>query len=141
MNRVIAILLSAALFAASAAAGAGGVTVTDPWIREAPPGVTTLAGYLRISNASAAPVTLDAVTSADFGAIEIHVTEMHDGVMHMGRARGLEIGAGASRALEPGGAHLMLMDRKRPLRAGDAVTLRLRFSDGEEIDAHAPVRK
>jgi copper(I)-binding protein len=66
---------------------------------------------------------------------------MREGMMHMHKELAIRIEAGASVALEPGAAHLMLLDGKRALKAGDVVTLRLRFSDGEEIEIDAPVRK
>jgi copper(I)-binding protein len=125
----------------SASVGAGGISVTGAWIREAPPHTNALAGYLDISNASGTAVTLDSVSSADFGAIEIHRSEMHEGMMHMRKESRLEIDAGSGLTLEPGGAHLMLLDGRRALRAGDVVVLRLHFSDGEDIEVDAPVRK
>jgi protein SCO1/2 len=42
--------------------------------------------------------------------------------------------------LEPGGAHLMLIDLKRDLRAGDAVELDLTFHDGSTRKVTAQVR-
>jgi copper(I)-binding protein len=141
MYKSIGIVLSGLLAIASAGVRAGDIGVADAWIREAPPHAAALAGYLSLSNASAVPVTLDSISSADFGSIEIHRSEMHEGMMHMRKESGLRIEAGSSLALEPGGVHLMLLDGRRALRAGDVVVLRLRFSDGEDIAIDAPVRR
>jgi copper(I)-binding protein len=141
MHKPIAILLSGLLAIVSASLRAGGISVTGAWIREAPPHAAALAGYLSISNASGSAVMLDSVSSADFGAIEIHRSEMHEGMMHMHKETDIRIDAGASLVLEPGAAHLMLLDGKRALKVGDVVTLRLHFSDGEDIEVDAPVRK
>src|SRR5690625_7933042 len=48
----------------------------------------------------------------------------------------LIIPAGESVALEPGGAHLMLMDVKEPVMAGDEVTVSVELADGstEDVD-------
>lgn len=40
---------------------------------------------------------------------------------------GLTIAAGKSVSLSPGGYHLMMMDLKKPLRAGDKVPVTLNF--------------
>jgi periplasmic copper chaperone A len=58
--------------------------------------------------------------------------------------QGLELPAGQAVELKPGGYHVMLMDLKRPLKAGDtvAVTLVVVGADKkrETIEVQAPVR-
>lgn len=134
-------LLFGLITLASSQIYASDITIGDPWIQEAPPTSKTLAGYLVISNKSAAPVLLESAVSEDFGSVEIHSTEMHDGMVHMNMQHDLKIDAGASFTLKPGGYHLMLINRKRSLRAGDKVMLELHFSNGEVIDINAEVRK
>ena len=53
----------------------------------------------------------------------------------------LQVPAGEEVALKPGGAHLMLMELRRPLRDGDEVELLLRFDNGTERLIQVPVRK
>lgn len=120
---------------------AGGITVTDSWIREAPPGAKATAAYMTISNASSQTVQLDSAASADFEMIEMHRTEMHDGMAHMKKQTGIRIEAGKSVQLKPGDFHLMLMRPRRSLKAGDQCGLQLRFDNGESIAVQAIVRK
>ena len=77
-------------------------------------------------------------SSVDAGINEIHETV--DGQMRE-MEEPLIIPAGESVALEPGGAHLMLMDVKEPVMAGDEVTVTVELADGstEEFD-DIPVR-
>lgn len=120
---------------------AGEISVTDPWIREAPAVAGVLAAYMTISNNSRHTVQIDSASGADFTMIEIHRTMMHEDMAQMVKQSSLRIEAGKSLVLEPGGYHLMLMKPRRPLRAGDKVILQLHFTSGETIDVIAEVRK
>ena len=117
------------------------LVVSDAWIREAPPGTTVLAGYLKITNRGTSHATVTGVSADDFGSIEIHRTVMENGVARMLSARQLEIPAGESFVLEPGGYHLMLFDPVRPLVAGDSVELLLQIRNGACLAVNAPVAR
>ncbi len=115
-----------------AALGAEPILRADKgWIRAAPPVARVMAGYLTIHNAGAKDVVLEGVSSADFGAIEIHEMATIDGVMKMRRIPSLRIPAGGMLELKPGGMHLMLFRPQRSLPAGSEVLLELKTSDGE----------
>ena len=77
-------------------------------------------------------------SSVDAGINEIHETV--DGQMRE-MEEPLIIPAGESVALEPGGAHFMIMNVKEPVMAGDEVTVTVELADGstEEFD-DIPVR-
>ena len=117
------------------------ISVTNPWIREAPPAAEILAAYMTISNNSRQTVQLESVASADFEMIEIHRTETRQGMSHMLKQSSLLIKSGESVLLKPGGYHLMLIKPKRNLRNGDNVTLHLHFNNGEAINVTAIVRQ
>jgi copper(I)-binding protein len=135
------IAIAALLILAGHACLAGDIVVEDAWIQEAPPRASVMAAYLSIGNRSAAAVTLEAASSEDFGAVEVHATRMHHGMAHMEEHHALSIEAGATLVFARGGNHFMLMERKRPLRAGDTVRLRLRFGNGETVEVDAEVRR
>ena len=116
------------------------IVVRDAWIREPPPR-SPAAGYLVIENRSGEPVALVAVATEAAGRAEIHVIEYKDDRMTMRRVAELQVPAGEEVALKPGGAHLMLMELRQPLREGDEVELVLRFGDGTERRTQVPVRK
>lgn len=141
MKHTIRITVFSLLALAFAQSRAGDIVIQNAWIPEAPPTAKVLACYLTIENHSKAAVMLESAASDDFGAIEIHASEMHDGMMHMRKEHHLHIGADSSLKLEPGGYHLMLMDKKRTLKAGDHVDIELRFSNDESMHIEAEVRK
>ena len=60
------------------------------------------------------------------GVVEIHEMAMEGDVMKMrARPAGLLLPAGKAVALKPGGYHVMLMDLKQQLKAGDTVPVTL----------------
>lgn len=136
-------LALALLFALLPAARGDGppVSASKVWIRSAAPGVSVLGGYLAISNITDAPVQLTAVTSPDFGSVEMHRSFMKDGMESMEPVPSVEIPAHGSFEFKPGGYHLMLMQPKKKLNPGDMVSLSLAFSDGWQLKLLAPVRR
>jgi len=121
---------------------AGDIVVEDAWIREAPPGAHSLAGYVKISNKSANEVQLLGVESDQFGMAMLHKTQMdqhHNMSMH--HMEGVSIPARSAVELKPGEMHIMLMQPARDLRAGDKVSLRLRFSNNVALPVSFVVRR
>jgi copper(I)-binding protein len=127
------------LFYSLIAAADSPLVVTDPWIREAPPGAGVLAAYMVISNRGADTATIGTIESPDFERIEVHRTLVEDGVARMVPVEALQIAAAEQVTLEPGGMHLMLYHPKRPLREGDSVTLELQQSAAACIRVNVPV--
>lgn len=112
----------------SATAPASPFTVRDPWVKAADEGMTAAFGTL--VNNGTTDVTITGV-STDVSPMEVHEMAMRDGRMVMRpKAGGITIRAGGSHRLEPGGDHLMLMNLRRPVRAGDELTFTLTFADG-----------
>jgi copper(I)-binding protein len=139
MKRLVA-LIALALGTLTAAA-AGPVTVQNPWIREAPPTASALAGYMVLVNPGDNPHTLVNTTSADFGNIMAHRTVVENGMARMIHAGKLEVPAHGKLTFAPGGYHLMLMQPKRALHAGDEVNITLEFADGSKLPVAFTVRK
>lgn len=115
--------------------------VSHVWIREAPPGVDVLGGYFTLENLTGKPLALTAVTSPDFGAVMMHETVQQGGQESMQDVAKVDLPAHGSVEFKPGSYHLMLMQPKKNLAAGDTVTLMLAFSDGSELAILAPVRR
>ena len=59
---------------------------------------------------------------------------MDGNVMRMRATGALPVPAGGTLTLAPGGYHVMLLDLKRPLVAGDKVPLRLTFEKAGTIE-------
>ncbi len=110
------------------------------YVRAVPPGHSISAAYLTLHNNSSSAVQLDSAQTDSAGTTELHQSRQQDGVMRMRAAQQVEIPAGAEYRLQPGGDHLMLIDLKQPLNAGDEVRLQLNFSDGQQLQLKLPVR-
>ena len=123
------------------AVAASTVVVRDAWVREAPPGAAVLAAYLTIENPGSKAEKLVAVSCPDFNKVEIHATEIRDGVARMLALTALPIPPHAEVKLAPGGNHLMLLQPQRALVAGMNVKLELRFDSGTRLTVVAPVRR
>jgi copper(I)-binding protein len=134
---MLALLSSAAVGAAPACAP----VIDSAWVRAAPPGAKSLAGYLVLRNPCEGAVEVVDIESLDFAMPMIHRTEQVDGVSRMRPAGKLEVAAGGELRFEPNGLHLMLMKPLRPLAEGDTARLRLVLADGRRIYAEVPVRR
>ncbi len=142
MRRTLALLILLAAALPAAVWGDGpSVQASKIWIREGAPGVTVLGGYLSLANLTAKPLQLTAVSSPDFDSVEMHRSFVKDGMESMEPVPAVDIPAHGSVDFKPGGFHLMLMQPKKNLFAGDMVTLMLTFSDKSELAIMAPVRR
>jgi copper(I)-binding protein len=138
---VLATLFAAAGSACAAPDAPCMPTLEAAWIRAAPPGATTLAGYAVVRNGCAAPVTVVGAESADFGSVSMHVTVDVDGVSRMREAEPIVVAPKASASFVPGGSHLMLMQPRRALPEGATTAVRLVLADGRRIAADFVVRR
>jgi copper(I)-binding protein len=117
------------------------VVVRDAWVREAPPGAPVLAAYFTLENPGSKADKLVAVHCPDFDKIEIHATEIRNGVARMIALDALPIPPHAVVNLAPGSYHLMLHSPRRELSAGMNVKLELRFDSGARLPVDASVRR
>ena len=112
----------------------------DPWVREPPPGMSMLAGYMILHNPSSSGLTITAASSPDFAAVEFHNSVVEDGVTRMRQESKLALGPGEALRFVPGGRHMMLIAPKKQLTEGDKVLIQLSFDDGSQLHITAPVR-
>lgn len=109
--------------------------ITNARVREPIPGRMMSAAFLTITNNGSVARNLVSVSADWAGLIEIHTHLHEDGVMKMRQLERLEIPAGESVVLQPGGLHLMLFKLQLPL--ADLLPMELCFSNGECIDTTA----
>ena len=114
------------------------VQIEKPWARATPPGAAVAGGYLRIRNQGVADRLVGASSPAA-ARVELHVHVNNKGVMEMREVKGYDVPAKGSFELKPGGAHLMFIDLKQPLKEGDRVPVKLRFEKAGEVDAEFQV--
>jgi copper(I)-binding protein len=118
------------------------VEVQGAWVRATVPGQSGTGGFMSLRSHTA--LQLVGFSTPVAGTAELHEMAMDGNVMRMRPVDGLELPAGQSVELKPGGHHLMLMALKRPLTAGSTVPLVLRFKapDGKLLEQKmaVPVR-
>ncbi|MEY4906663.1 MAG: hypothetical protein RL260_381 [Pseudomonadota bacterium] len=114
---------TASAFAFSGAVHAQSVTVSAPWVRATAAEQKATGAFMKLQ--SATPVRLVEVRSAAAGVVELHEMAMEGDMMRMRAVAGLDLPAGKAVELKPGGYHVMLMDLKQPIKAGDTVALTL----------------
>jgi copper(I)-binding protein len=137
--RLILALLLACIGVADACAEEH-LVVEQAWIRTAPPGATMLAGYATLRNPGDAALAIVGADSKDFAHVSLHLSHERDGLVRMEPIKRLEIQAGSYQVLGPGSYHLMLMQPKRELKAGDRVKIHIFTEAGAGADAEFVVR-
>jgi len=71
--------------------------------------------------------------------VQTHITVKDGDIFRMHEVKGYDIPAGGAFELKPGGAHLMLVNVKAPLKEGDKVPLTLRFERAGQMKAELRV--
>lgn len=138
--RWVALLALVLLALCSAAGASGALSISEAWIRTPPPGMGMLAGYALLHNDGDQAIAVTSAGSADFASASLHESSETNGVARMRALDRFEVPAHASVALKPGGMHLMLMQPRRELKAGDRVVVRVHTAEGREIAADFVVR-
>jgi periplasmic copper chaperone A len=113
----------------------GTLEISHPWTRATPPTAQTGGGFLTVTNKGTAPDRLVAARSGASDRVEIHEMKMDGNVMRMRELeKGLEIPAGATVMLKPGGFHIMFMGLKAPFAKDAKVPVTLVFEKAGSLD-------
>ena len=108
---------------AVSAAWAGQITVSNAWVRATVPGQEVAGAFMDIQ--SDANARLVSVRSTAIPRVEVHEMKMDGDVMRMREVKAIDLPKGATVSLKPGGYHIMLMNLKKPIAAGDKIPLTL----------------
>lgn len=124
-------LLIASLLALTAQAWAQvHVKVDDAWVRGTVAQQKATGAFMRLT--ANQNVRLVAAESPVAGVVEIHEMAMDKDVMRMRAVAGVDLASGQTTELKPGGYHVMLMDLKQAVQAGQQVPITLVFEDGNK---------
>jgi len=135
--RAFATALMLALVAAGPAQAAIEVLVAQS--PAPPPGAPTAAVYVSLRNTGKQADQLLGAATPVAGMAMIHGEQLEGGMMRMRPESSLPIAPGATLAMHAGGTHVMLMDLKRPLLAGQRFPLVLRLARAGEVRAEVVV--
>jgi periplasmic copper chaperone A len=136
------ILVTAAAVLALSTTAWSQTTVKEPWVRATVPQQKASGMFAQIT--STAGGKLVSATSPVAGIVEIHEMKMDGDTMRMRAIDALELPAGKAVDLKPGGHHVMLIDLKQQLKAGDTVPITLVIQNAagqrETLEVKAAVR-
>ena len=121
---------------------AADIKIEGAWIRTAVAGQSGTGGFMKLT--SPVNMRLVAVSTPVAKIGEVHEMKMEGQVMKMAELKnGLELPAGKTVELKPGGFHIMLLDLKQSLKADLQVPVTLTFANakGEQskVDIKVPV--
>lgn len=100
-------------------------SVTDAWARATVPGQPVGAVYMKIDSPSDA--ALIKIESDAAKTVGVHAMRVENGVMQMREHERLDIPAGKTVELAPGGMHLMLFGLRKQLKAAETIQLTMTF--------------
>ena len=139
MQRTAIALALSALIAGPALAQ---VSVKDPWVRATVAGQKATGAFMQIADPAGGKLVSASTSVA--GVVELHEMSMEGTTMKMRAVPAIDLPAGKPVELKPGGLHVMLMDLKQPLSAGDSVALTLVVEGKDKkrttIEVKAPVK-
>ncbi|MEW6703958.1 MAG: copper chaperone PCu(A)C [Pseudomonadota bacterium] len=137
------LLAALAAFAQTHAAGsaqAGNLKASGAWARVTVPGQTAGGAFVVLHNAGPAADRLIGGSTPVAQRVELHEMTMQGDVMKMREIPAIELPAGRSVELKPGGLHLMFMGLKAPMKTGDKVPVTLKFEKAGEMKLELPVQ-
>lgn len=135
-----AILVVTPAFAHNGVVHLGPINISLPFTRATLPNAPVAGGFLTIENTGTEPDRLVSATSDIAGETQIHEMAMQGDVMKMRQlADGLEIPAGETVVLAPGGFHIMFMGLKQALVEGETITVTLTFEKAGTVDVVLPI--
>ncbi len=117
-------------------------TVKDGWVRSTVEPQKATGAFMQITSTQGGKLV--SAQSPVAGVAEVHEMAMDGNVMKMRAVPALELPAGKAVELKPGGYHVMLMDLKQAVKAGETVplTLVVEGKDGkrETLELKLPVK-
>lgn len=127
----LALFLAVSLM--GAAAHAQTVEVKDAWARSTVPGQKASGAFMKLTAREG--TRLVGASSPVAGVTEVHEMKMEGDVMRMRAIAGLDLPAGQTVELKPGGYHVMLLDLKTALRKDSSIPLTLVFKDAKGVES------
>ena len=118
----------------------GPLTIGHPYARATVPGQAVGGGYLKLVNQGKAADRLIGVSAEVSQSVELHAMSMDGDVARMRQLDTVEVPAGQTVELKPGGLHLMFVGLKEPLKAGTRFPATLKFEKAGEVKVELTVQ-
>lgn len=114
------------------------VEVKDAWVRTSVQGQKATGAFMKITAKDGAKLV--AASSPVAGVAEVHEMKMEGDIMKMRAVPALDLPAGKTVELKPGGYHVMLMDLKAALPKDSTVPLTLVFKDAKGVESRVELK-
>jgi len=115
------------------------INIENAWVRPAGKGMNS-ALYLSIKNNNTTSDILYKVGSDAAELVQMHQTVEKNGMAAMQRVKSVTIPAHKTIEFKPGGYHVMLIELKRDLNAGEKISFTLYFKRAGRIKVQAEVK-
>ena len=113
------------------------VDVKDAWARGTVPGQKASGAFMKLTAKEG--TRLVGASSPVAGVTEVHEMKMDGDIMRMRAVAALDLPAGKTVELKPGGYHVMLMELKTALRKDSSIPLTLVFKDAKGVESKLEV--
>lgn len=118
----------------------GALRLEQPYARSTVAGQAVGGGYLKISNPGQAADRLLSASTDVAQSVELHSMHMDGDIARMRQLDAIDIAAGQTIELKPGGLHLMFMGLKAPLKTGASFKVKLQFEKAQEMSVDFKVQ-
>ena len=116
----------------------GPLQIENAYTRATVPGQMAAGGFMKVENKGVVDLLVSASSPAA-GEVQLHEMAMEGNVMKMRQVKDIPVPAGGAVELKPGGMHLMFMNIKAPLVAGETIPVKLKFAKAGEVEVKFPV--
>ncbi|MGA0788921.1 MAG: copper chaperone PCu(A)C [Ilumatobacteraceae bacterium] len=160
MNPTRLALLAIAPLVLAACGGDDPITIEGQWARTSPAMASMGAAYMDVTSSEGDQLVGVSVPASIAARAEIHEMvpadmaiddsmdesmddgemDMDMGAMVMQQIMALDLPAGETVSLEPGGYHVMLIDLAEPLAEGDTFNVTLDFAEADDLTVEVVVR-
>jgi periplasmic copper chaperone A len=131
-------LIASSVLLATAAFAQSTIKVEGAWARPTVAGQAGGGGFLTITAGSTADRLLSASATVS-KVVELHSMDMEGNVMRMRQVEGIDIPAGQTVQLKPGGLHVMFVGLNQTLKKGATIPVTLRFAKAGEVKVNMKV--
>jgi copper(I)-binding protein len=117
-----------------------GVKVVNAWARATPGKAKNGGAYITVMNHGDDDDRLVGAKADVAKRVEIHTHLNENGVMRMRQVDGIDLPAGSSIRMKPGGYHVMFLGLHKPLEKGESFPVTLVFEKAGELETTVTVR-
>jgi len=138
---VLTICLSIVAQVQAQTSTASSVSVEHPWARATAGGAKTAVVYVTLINRRETADRLIGASTPVAEKVQFHQEIDDKGIMRMRQQAAVDIGPGGTFTFKPGGAHMMMVGLRQPLKEGQTFSLTLEFEKGGKVEVQVPIAK